>query len=75
MVKGGMMESFHWARVGLLDSDLLLTSPFSLLLKLYFKGRLTEDFFFNVSLKNSQFQKKKKINLFQCLGAVSSYGF
>lgn len=45
-LKGRMMESFHWARVGLLDSDLLLTSPFPLLLKLYFKGTLAEDFFF-----------------------------
>lgn len=57
-----MKEGFHSARFGLLDSDLLLTSPFPLLLKLYFKGRRAKDFFFfNLSLKNSRFKKKKLI--------------
>lgn len=57
-----MMEGFHSARVGLLDSSVLPASPFPLLLRLCFKGTLVKDIFvFNLSLKNSQFKKKKLI--------------
>lgn len=55
-VRGETMEGFHSARVGLLDSDVLLASRFPLLLRLCFKGTLAKDtVFFNLSLKNSRF--------------------
>lgn len=46
-LKGGNDGKFSLSQ---LDSDLLLTSPFPLFLKLYFKGRLAKEKFFFSSI-------------------------